>query len=92
MRLPSLPRRIGARCAALLTTCLVSTALAGARGAGDTLSPEAFGWLLAGGIFYTAGVPFYALDSRIPYFHPVWHMFVIAGSVCHYVTIFRFLL
>ena len=37
-------------------------------------------------IAYTAGVLFYAID-RIPYNHAIWHLFVIAGSVCHYLAV-----
>jgi hemolysin III len=43
-------------------------------------------WLVAGGIFYTLGIVFFALDRR-PYFHAVWHLFVLAGSVAHYFAI-----
>lgn len=46
-----------------------------------------FNWLLAGGIFYTSGVVFYALDRRFPWMHGVWHLFVLAGSISHYVAI-----
>lgn len=46
-----------------------------------------FIWLLAGGIFYTVGTLFFALDKRYPWMHGVWHLFVLAGSICHYVTI-----
>lgn len=45
-------------------------------------------WLLAGGIFYSAGVFFYAW-KRLPYSHAVWHMFVLAGSTCHYFAVLR---
>ncbi len=45
-------------------------------------------WLLAGGVFYTAGVVFFAIDGRIRYAHFVWHLFVIAGSLCHCVAVF----
>ncbi|MEX1057307.1 MAG: hemolysin III family protein [Natronospirillum sp.] len=45
-------------------------------------------WLTAGGIVYTLGVVFYALGTRIPHGHGIWHVFVLVGSVCHYVTIF----
>jgi len=48
---------------------------------------EGFLWLLAGGICYTAGVLFYALDRRYPWMHGVWHLFVLAGSISHYVAI-----
>jgi hemolysin III len=46
-----------------------------------------FYWLLAGGIFYTSGVVFFALDRRYPWMHGVWHLFVLAGSISHYVAI-----
>lgn len=45
-------------------------------------------WLLAGGLFYTAGVVFYAW-KRLPYSHAVWHLFVLAGSTCHYFAVLR---
>ena len=44
-------------------------------------------WLLAGGLFYTAGVVFYVTDSRLRYGHLVWHFFVLAGTVCHYFAV-----
>lgn len=43
-------------------------------------------WLLAGGLFYTVGIIFYAID-RIPYNHAIWHVFVVAGSGCHYLSV-----
>ncbi len=46
-------------------------------------------WLVAGGVFYTAGIAFYALDGRLPVFHGVWHLFVLAGSLAHYILILR---
>jgi hemolysin III len=45
-------------------------------------------WLLAGGLFYTTGVIFY-IWKRLPYSHAVWHMFVLAGSTCHYFAVLR---
>ncbi len=45
------------------------------------------GWLVAGGLFYTIGVVFYALDARIPYGHGIFHLFVLAGSISHYIAI-----
>jgi hemolysin III len=47
-----------------------------------------FMWLLAGGLCYTAGVAFYANSSRFA--HSIWHLFVMAGSLCHYWAIFRY--
>jgi hemolysin III len=52
----------------------------------QALSVSGFLWLLAGGLFYTAGIIFYALDYK-RHFHGIWHLFVLAGSICHYVTI-----
>jgi len=43
-------------------------------------------WLVAGGILYTSGVVFYAA-RRIPYSHTIWHLFVMAGSLCHYMAV-----
>jgi hemolysin III len=46
-----------------------------------------FLWLLAGGLSYTAGVAFFATDSRLKYGHLIWHLFVIAGTSCHYFAV-----
>jgi hemolysin III len=48
-------------------------------------------WLLAGGLFYTFGVAFFAC-KRIPYNHAIWHLFVMAGSICHYFAVFFYVL
>ena len=47
-------------------------------------------WLLAGGLAYTAGVAFFATDSRLRYGHLVWHLFVMAGTACHFYAVFRY--
>lgn len=45
-------------------------------------------WLLvAGGFCYTGGAAFY-LATRLPYHHAVWHLFVLAGSICHFFAVF----
>jgi len=44
-------------------------------------------WLLAGGVMYTAGVIFFIYDHRVRYHHFIWHLFVLAGTVCHVVAI-----
>ena len=46
-----------------------------------------FAWLAAGGILYTVGIVFFALDSRLRHAHGIWHLFVIAGSFLHFVAI-----
>lgn len=53
----------------------------------DALSREGFLWLLLGGVFYTVGIIFYALDKRVRHFHGIWHLFVLAGSVAHYFVV-----
>ena len=50
---------------------------------------EGLFWLFGGGIAYTVGVPFYAA-KRIRYNHFVWHLFVIAGTACHFIAVLRF--
>ena len=44
-------------------------------------------WLIAGGLAYTLGVIFFALDSRLRYGHFIWHLFVMAGTTCHYFAV-----
>lgn len=51
---------------------------------------EGFLWLLAGGLSYTVGTYFYKNDN-IPYNHAIWHLFVLAGSACMYVTVLVYL-
>lgn len=65
----------------------------------EALSPAAFGWLLAGGIIYTVGGVIYALklsifNNRHKYFgsHEIFHLFVMAGSACHFIVMYRFIL
>ena len=51
-----------------------------------SLDAWTFGWLIAGGAFYTLGTFFYHRES-LPYAHAIWHLFCIGGSVCHYVAV-----
>lgn len=46
--------------------------------------------LAAGGLAYTAGVVFFTLDSRLRYGHFVWHLFVVAGTACHYFAVLHY--
>ena len=48
-------------------------------------------WLLAGGLAYTAGAVFY-LWKNLPYHHAIWHLFVLAASICHYFAILLYVL
>ena len=63
----------------------------------NSLSPAAFGWLLAGGVIYTIGGVIYAL--KLPLFNPrhkafgtheIFHLFVMGGSLCHFILMYRF--
>ena len=56
----------------------------------QALPGAGFAWLLAGGLFYTGGLVFYVFDEKVRHFHGIWHLFVLAGSVSHYVTILFF--
>lgn len=63
----------------------------------NALSPAAFGWLLAGGVIYTIGGIIYALKLPIfnrlhPSFgsHEIFHLFVMGGSVCHFILMYVF--
>ena len=64
----------------------------------NSMSPAAFGWLLAGGLIYTAGGIIYAL--KLPIFnskhknfgsHEIFHLFVMGGSMCHFVVMYALL-
>jgi len=52
----------------------------------EGIAPSGLRWLVAGGLLYTAGIVFYAWD-RLRYGHMVWHLFVLAGSVCHFFAV-----
>ncbi len=47
-------------------------------------------WLVAGGLCYTLGAVVFMLDNRLRYAHTVWHLFVLAGSVCHFFAAFGY--
>jgi len=56
------------------------------------LPPTGFWLVVAGGLFYTVGVLFFALGRTIPFMHTVWHLFVLAASACHYFSILLYVL
>lgn len=58
----------------------------------QALGTAGFAWLAAGGLLYTFGIIFYALDERLRHAHGIWHLFVIAGSAAHYVAILLYVL
>ena len=57
----------------------------------ELLNIEAKLLLIIGGLSYTLGTIFYSLD-KIKYFHSIWHLFVLAGSVSHYLMILLYVL
>lgn len=54
------------------------------------LTSSGFWWLILGGCFYTGGLVFFFFDEKIRHFHGIWHLFVLTGSVCHYITMLFF--
>lgn len=48
-------------------------------------------WLFLGGLFYTVGIVFYAI-KKIPFNHVIWHVFVLAGAICHFFMIFFYVI
>jgi len=55
------------------------------------LTLAGFLWLAAGGLLYTVGIAFYAIDEKWRYGHGVWHVFVLGGSACHFFTVASFI-
>ena len=53
------------------------------------IAPAGLLWLLAGGVLYTAGIPFFRAE-QVRYAHFVWHLFVIGGTVCHFIAIVHY--
>ena len=56
----------------------------------DLVPWEALSWIFVGGIFYTIGTVFLVLDHRRFHFHAIWHVFVMAGSFCHFYAVFMY--
>lgn len=50
------------------------------------------GMLVLGGLLYTLGAVFYVWDHKFAFAHAIWHLFVLAGSLCHYLTILYFVI
>lgn len=49
-------------------------------------------WLIAGGVCYTGGIVFYALDTKLRHAHGIWHLFVLGGTASHFFTVWRFVM
>jgi hemolysin III len=56
----------------------------------SALLPAGTAWLLAGGLIYSAGIYFFINDERIRHGHGIWHLFVLGGSLCQFVSIARY--
>lgn len=51
------------------------------------LPPVGTAWLVTGGVIYSAGIYFFVNDERIRHGHGIWHLFVLAGSLCQFVSV-----
>ena len=56
------------------------------------LGGAGFAWLLAGGICYTVGIVFFVYDDRFRHWHGIWHIFVMVGSLLHFIAILFYVL
>jgi hemolysin III len=84
--------RLGCRFRRLSTATYLGMgwlALAVIRPLAQAVGAAGVWWLVAGGLAYTVGVVFYACDRRLRYGHAVWHLFVAAGSACHFLAVLR---
>ncbi len=57
-----------------------------------SLGAQGFALVLGGGLFYTVGVIFFRLGKRIPYFHSIFHLLTLAGSICHALAVMFYVL
>jgi hemolysin III len=83
----------GARFGRLSTVLYVAMgwlALVAIRPLWQHMAPGGLAWLFAGGVAYTVGVVFYLLHERMRYSHFAWHLFVLAGTGCHFFTVLRY--
>ena len=65
-------------------------ALVGIRPLVHALPAAGTAWLVAGGVIYSAGIYFFINDERIRHGHGIWHLFVLAGSLCQFVSVARY--
>ena len=58
----------------------------------NALAPAGLFWLVVGGLIYTLGIVFYALDEwqKLRHAHGIWHLFVLLGSMCHFVAVIAY--
>ena len=58
----------------------------------ENLAPAGFHWLVAGGIFYTAGIGIFIFDEKIKHGHGIWHIFVLAGTISHFACLIGYVM
>ncbi|WP_186205517.1 PAQR family membrane homeostasis protein TrhA [Burkholderia gladioli] len=56
------------------------------------MSSEGVAWLLAGGMLYSAGIYFFINDERIRHGHGIWHLFVLGGSLCQFISVAAYIM
>lgn len=54
----------------------------------EKISLETLNWIAIGGISYTIGVYFYVKSNKL-YFHSIWHIFVLIGTICHFLAVYQ---
>jgi len=57
----------------------------------NVMEAGGFWLLIAGGLSYSVGIIFYLID-RIPFFHVIWHLFVLGGAICHFLMVLLFVI
>ena len=55
-----------------------------------SLAPAGLWWLIIGGLSYTFGVIFFVRDEQFRHFHGIWHLFVMGGSICQFVSLYLY--
>jgi hemolysin III len=63
----------------------------GLKGLWEAMPTAGLIWLALGGVLYTGGTIFY-VKKRVTYFHAIWHVFVLAGSICHFFCVLLYVL
>jgi hemolysin III len=53
----------------------------------QALPTAGLAWLAAGGLIYSVGIYFFLNDERVPHYHGIWHLFVLGGSACQYLSV-----
>jgi hemolysin III len=54
----------------------------------EAMTIEGLYWIAFGGLMYTFGTFFFSKDEKIPYYHAIWHLDVLAGSFAHFIAIY----